>query len=526
MRREGDERQERADGERPGRDQARPTTARREQRHEPEDEEHLPDRPHEDEQRDAETQRGRTTGRRCFRYAHEENRDERERGGEQRVARELVEEEDVPGVREERGGRGQRGNRAEAARDAEPRGDRERVEGGDADLADDRAELEEHARDEPRSGRPREDRVRVDDVRVEELRVVEQVPRQVTTGLERERNRDRRVDAERDREDDGLGDRAFCKPHQGATDANDPASRGRHRARVLLLVGRPGGDACYGRAPYAMSAAAPEISVVIPCLNEEEAVGKVVDQALEGIRRSGRTGEVIVVDNASTDRSAEVAAEHGARRRARTAARATAARISRASRTRGASTSSWATPTRRTRCSDLAPFVERLEQGDDLVIGSRFEGTIHGDAMPLLNRFVGNPILTGMLNVLFGVKVSDAHCGMRAVRRDALPALDLHSTGMEFASEMVFKAYRRRPPVSEIPIDYYPRVGESKLNRFGDAWRHVRFMLLYSPSWLYLVPGVRAAAARASSGCSPSPPGPSTSSAARGRSTRCSASSR
>ena len=94
-----------------------------------------------------------------------------------------------------------------------------------------------------------------------------------------------------------------------------------------------------------------------------------------------------------------------------------------------------------------------------------------------------------MLNLLFGVKVSDAHCGMRAVRRDALPALDLHSTGMEFASEMVFKAYRRGLTVSEIPIDYYPRVGESKLNRFGDAWRHVRFMLLYSPSWLYLYPG-------------------------------------
>jgi hypothetical protein len=109
--------------------------------------------------------------------------------------------------------------------------------------------------------------------------------------------------------------------------------------------------------------------------------------------------------------------------------------------------------------------------------------------MPFLNRFVGNPILTGMLNVLFGVKVSDAHCGMRAVRRDALAVLDLHSTGMEFASEMVFKAYRRGLAVSEIPIDYYPRTGESKLNRFGDAWRHVRFMLLYSPSWLYLLPG-------------------------------------
>jgi hypothetical protein len=138
---------------------------------------------------------------------------------------------------------------------------------------------------------------------------------------------------------------------------------------------------------------------------------------------------------------------------------------------------------------ELGTFVDSLEAGTDLVIGSRFKGTIHGDAMPFLNRFVGNPVLTGMLNVMFGVRVSDAHCGMRALRRDALPKLDLHSTGMEFASEMVFKAYRRGLAVSEVAIDYYPRVGESKLNRFGDAWRHVRFMLLYSPSWLYLGPG-------------------------------------
>jgi hypothetical protein len=131
-----------------------------------------------------------------------------------------------------------------------------------------------------------------------------------------------------------------------------------------------------------------------------------------------------------------------------------------------------------------------LAEGDDLVMGSRFEGTIHGEAMPWLNRHVGNPILTGLLNILFGVKISDAHCGMRAVRKDALPTLDLHSTGMEFASEMVFKAFRRKLSVSEIPIDYYPRVGESKLNRFGDAWRHVKFMLLYSPSWLFFVPGL------------------------------------
>ena len=238
-----------------------------------------------------------------------------------------------------------------------------------------------------------------------------------------------------------------------------------------------------------MSAAAPEISVVIPCLNEEEAVGKVVDQALEGIRRSGRTGEVIVVDNASTDRSAEVAAEHGAtvvREERPGYGSAYLAGLAVAQGdfiVMGDADETYP-------MQDLAPFVERLAEGDDLVMGSRFEGTIHGEAMPWLNRHVGNPILTGLLNVLFGVKISDAHCGMRAVRKDALPTLDLHSTGMEFASEMVFKAFRRKLRVSEIPIDYYPRVGESKLNRFGDAWRHVKFMLLYSPSWLYFVPGL------------------------------------
>src|SRR5204863_3913698 len=139
--------------------------------------------------------------------------------------------------------------------------------------------------------------------------------------------------------------------------------------------------------------------------------------------------------------------------------------------------------------NELGAFVDRLESGDDLVLGSRFEGRIHEGAMPWSNRWIGNPILTGLLNRLFGIRVSDAHCGMRAVRRSALTALDLHSTGMEFASEMVFKAVRRNLDVGEIPIDYFPRTGESKLSRFGDAWRHVRFMLLYSPSWLYFLPG-------------------------------------
>ena len=246
--------------------------------------------------------------------------------------------------------------------------------------------------------------------------------------------------------------------------------------RERLLASRP------------VASPSPQISVIIPCLNEEQAVGKVVEQSLEGIRRSGRPGEVLVVDNASTDASAEVAAASGAIVVSEPRRGYGSAYLAGLDRARGEylvmGDADDTYP-----MSELAQFVERLDDGDDLVIGSRFKGTIHGDAMPFLNRFVGNPILTGMLNVLFGVKVSDAHCGMRAVRRDALPVLDLHSTGMEFASEMVFKAYRRGLTVSEVPIDYYPRIGESKLNRFGDAWRHVRFMLLYSPSWLYLLPG-------------------------------------
>jgi glycosyltransferase involved in cell wall biosynthesis len=235
--------------------------------------------------------------------------------------------------------------------------------------------------------------------------------------------------------------------------------------------------------------AAPEISVVIPCLDEEGAVGATVEAAWEGIRRSGRSGEVVVVDNASSDRSAEVAADHGARVVREERRGYGSAYLAGLDHARGAyvvmADADGTYPLR-----DLPAFVDRLEGGDDLVLGSRFRGTIHGDAMPWLNRRVGNPILTGLLNVFFGVKVSDAHCGMRALRREALPVLDLHSTGMEFASEMVFKAFRRRLRVGEIPIDYFPRTGESKLNRFGDAWRHVRFMLLYSPSWLFLLPGL------------------------------------
>jgi glycosyltransferase involved in cell wall biosynthesis len=233
---------------------------------------------------------------------------------------------------------------------------------------------------------------------------------------------------------------------------------------------------------------APQISVVIPCLDEEAAVGAVVDQAWQGVEASGRTGEVIVVDNGSTDRSAAIARDHGATVVFEPRRGYGSAHLAGIAQARGdfivMADADGTYP-----LDELGRFVDALAAGNDLVLGSRFKGHIHAGAMPWSHRRLGNPLLTGLLNRLFGIEVSDAHCGMRALRRSALPVLDLHSSGMEFASEMVFKAFRRGLRVREIPIDYFARTGESKLSRFGDAWRHVRFMLLYSPSWLYFLPG-------------------------------------
>ena len=138
--------------------------------------------------------------------------------------------------------------------------------------------------------------------------------------------------------------------------------------------------------------------------------------------------------------------------------------------------------------TELGRFVAELDGGAELVIGNRMEN-IEPGAMPWLHRYVGNPILTGILNLFFRTGVHDAHCGMRAFRRDLLPKLDLRTTGMEFASEWVIRASKLGLEIREIPISYHPRKGESKLSSFSDGWRHLRFLLLHSPTWLFVIPG-------------------------------------
>jgi glycosyltransferase involved in cell wall biosynthesis len=317
-------------------------------------------------------------------------------------------------------------------------------------------------------------------VRLEQLDVRAQVGAEVAARPERDHERFEPPEDQRNDEDNARGAPGLSGGRSAPDESETGLAERAHGAKGYLGRHREAGI---------LSPVASQISVVIPCLDEEAAVGAVVDEAWLGIERSGLSGEVIVVDNGSTDGSAEIAAARGATvifepRRGYGQAYLTG--ISHAQGEYLVMADGDGTYP----VGELGAFVRELDSGTDLVLGSRFKGRIHEGAMPWSHRWIGNPILTGLLNRLFGIRVSDAHCGMRALRRSALPLLDLHSTGMEFASEMVFKAFRRRLRVEELPIEYFPRAGESKLSRFSDAWRHIRFMLLYSPSWLYFVPGL------------------------------------
>ena len=230
------------------------------------------------------------------------------------------------------------------------------------------------------------------------------------------------------------------------------------------------------------------VSVIIPCLNEADNIEECVRRARRVLEDSGIAGEVVVADNGSTDGSAELAAAEGARVVREPRRGYGSAYLAGFAAARG-DYLVMLDADLTYDFDDIPRFVSRLDDGAQLVIGDRMDN-IQPGAMPWLHRYVGNPVLTGILNLFFRTGVKDAHCGMRAVRRTALASLDLRATGMEFASEMVIRAAKEDLDIREVPIEYHPRGGESKLASFRDGWRHLRFLLVHSPTHLFVVPGV------------------------------------
>ena len=233
-----------------------------------------------------------------------------------------------------------------------------------------------------------------------------------------------------------------------------------------------------------------ELSVVIPCLNEEKTLPIVIEKALGSFERLKINGEVVVSDNGSTDNSVAIAEKMGAR-----VVRCPEKGYGNALKCgfreaygryllHGDADDSY-------DFSDIKGFVHYLRKGYDMVIGTRIKGRIEKGAMPFLHRYLGTPVLTFILNLFFGTRISDCNCGMRGLTKKAFEKMALTSGGMEFASEMVIKAGILKLKIKEIPITLYPdkRDRPPHLNTWRDGWRHLRFMLLYAPNSVFIWPG-------------------------------------
>ena len=234
-----------------------------------------------------------------------------------------------------------------------------------------------------------------------------------------------------------------------------------------------------------------ELTIVMPCLNEAETLATCVRKAMRFLRENGVAGEVLVADNGSTDGSQEIARAEGARVVAVAAKGYGSALMGGIQAARG----------RYIAMGDsddsydflgLMPFLEKLREGYDLVMGNRFRGGIQPGAMPPLHRYLGNPVLTTIGRILFRCPSKDFHCGLRGFSREAAGHMDLQTTGMEFASEMVIKATLHGMRIAEVPTTLSPdgRSRPPHLRSWRDGWRHLRFMLLFSPNWLFVYPGL------------------------------------
>lgn len=234
-----------------------------------------------------------------------------------------------------------------------------------------------------------------------------------------------------------------------------------------------------------------KLSIVMPCLNEAETLETCIHKARGFLKKSDLRGEIIIADNGSTDGSVELAKKINTRVVHVTEKGYGSALLGGIEAARG----EWIIMGDADDSYDfsaLGPFVEALAAGYDLVMGNRFVGGILPRAMPFLHRYLGNPVLSWLARLFFKSDIGDFHCGLRGFRRDAILALNLHTTGMEFASEMIVKATLRGLKIKEIPTILHPdgRTSPPHLRTWSDGWRHLRFLLLYSPRWLFFYPGL------------------------------------
>ncbi len=236
-----------------------------------------------------------------------------------------------------------------------------------------------------------------------------------------------------------------------------------------------------------------ELSIVMPCLNEAETLATCITKARHFLDSNQVIGEIIIADNGSTDGSIEIAASHNARI-VHVKQKGYGSALREGIKASQGTYVIMADADDSYDFSNLMPFLTELRNGYDLVMGNRFKGGIEKDAMPFLHKYLGNPVLSFIGRLFFNIKIGDFHCGLRGFSNEAYSKLDLRTTGMEFASEMIVKAKLNDLSITEVPtkLSRDGRTRAPHLNTWSDGWRHLRFLMLYAPNWLFLFPGVLA----------------------------------